>query len=103
MSVLTLGLYAEGTTDYVFLQPIIQRTTEHTLAEHGRSEKETVQKATMHRPRRLRESDISFLYQPMGEKANLLRLRQVGSYKQFVTDLIHVLQKIGKIPKIYRY
>ena len=36
--VLTLGFYGEGSTDYAFLQPVIQRTVEQILAEHGRGE-----------------------------------------------------------------
>jgi hypothetical protein len=34
MSQLILGLYAEGPTDYDFLPPVIQRTTEHILISH---------------------------------------------------------------------
>ena len=32
-----LGFYGEGSTDYAFLQPIIQRTAEQILAKHGKA------------------------------------------------------------------
>lgn len=41
MSMLVLGLYAEGTTDYDFLPSVIQRTAERVLADHGREEVDT--------------------------------------------------------------
>lgn len=41
MSVLVLGLYAEGPTDHDFLPPVIRRTAERLLAGYGRGEVET--------------------------------------------------------------
>lgn len=60
--------------------------------------RETVQKATAHRSRRKRETDILFLYQPMGEKINFRRLKQVPSYNQFVVDMTTTLKRINFIP-----
>ncbi len=37
MKVLVLGLFVEGSTDYDFLPPVIRRTTEQILAQHGQS------------------------------------------------------------------
>ncbi len=41
MSMLVLGLYAEGSTDHDFLPPVIQKTAERILAEHDQCEMET--------------------------------------------------------------
>lgn len=73
------------------------------IADPKKRLREAVQKATAQRPRRQRETDILFLYQPMGEKINFQRLKQVSSYNQFVKDLVQALQEIDKIPIIYRW
>ncbi len=42
MNVLVLGLYAEGSTDYDFLPPVIRETAMQVLAQHERSGMDTL-------------------------------------------------------------
>lgn len=59
--------------------------------------REVVQKAYASRSRRHRETDIDFLYEPIGRKISLERLNQVPSYQQFVHDLSEALQTLNLI------
>lgn len=58
---------------------------------------EAIQKAYASRSKRRRETDLNFLYQPMGEKISLERLKQVPSYIQFVEDLTETLINLNLI------
>jgi ribosomal protein L20 len=71
------------------------------ISKPKRRLEEAVQIAYASRSRRRRESDIRFLYQPMGEKINLERLQQVPSYKQFVEDLTETLINLNLIPRVH--
>jgi len=42
VSILTLALYCEGTTDERFLSPVIRRTAEQVLAQHGSKQMDTL-------------------------------------------------------------
>lgn len=53
------------------------------------------------RSKRRRESDIDFLYEPMGQSISMDRLKQVPSYQQFVDDLTEVLIALRLIPEIH--
>lgn len=63
--------------------------------------REVVQRAYTSRPRRRREIDLAFLYQPLGELSSLDRLGEVPAYRQFVTELTGALEKLGFIPRIF--
>ena len=58
---------------------------------------EAVRVAYADRSRRHREMDISFLYQPMGAKISLERLKQVRSYHRFMEALEETLKSLNLI------
>lgn len=55
------------------------------------------------RSKRRRESDIDFLYEPMGQSISMDRLKQVPSYQQFVNDLTEVLLALKFVPRIHDF
>ena len=63
--------------------------------------KAAVRMANASRPKRRRETDIDYLYEPIGQFINMERLKQVPSYQQFVCDLTKVLTSLEFIPKIH--
>jgi hypothetical protein len=71
------------------------------ISKPKRRLEEAVQKAYASRSRRMREIDIRFLYQPIGEKINLKRLQQVPSYLQFVEDLTETLTNLNLIQRVH--
>ncbi len=86
-------LLKEVGTDLTAIDLGIPETAKYVqkISRPKRRLEEALQKAYASRSRRRRESDIRFLYQPMGEKINLERLHQVPSYLQFVEDLTETL------------
>lgn len=110
MNRLSLALYCEGSTDNRFLPPIIEKTARSILDEHRQNQivesiakpklklKNAVRRAYASRSKRRRESDIDFLYEPMGQSISMSRLKQVPSYQQFVDDLTEVLIALRFIP-----
>lgn len=63
--------------------------------------REVVQKAYANRPRRRRETDLAFLYQPLGELSNLDRLSELPAYRQFVAELTDAMEKLGFILRTF--
>lgn len=56
-----------------------------------------MRKAYASRSKRQRKTDIDFLYEPMGEKIRLERLKELSSYLQFVDDLTATLRTLNLI------
>lgn len=73
-----------------------------SISKPKRRLEEAVQRAYVERSKRRRDTDIAFLYEPMGEETNLERLKQVPSYNQFVYDLTEVLASLQFIPFTHR-
>jgi hypothetical protein len=48
-------------------------------------------------------TDIDSLYEPMGEKIRLERLKELSSYLQFVDDLTETLKELNIIPHTNRF
>ena len=65
-----------------------------TIAKPKMKLKHAVQIAYANRARRRRDTDIDFLYEPVGERINLERLKLVPSYSQFVSDLTATLRQL---------
>lgn len=68
-----------------------------TISRPKQRLKQAVHIAYAHRTRRQRATDIDFLYEPIGEKISLERLRMVTSYNQFVSDLTTTLKSLNFI------
>jgi hypothetical protein len=64
--------------------------------------KEVVRKAYASQNSRRRDTGIDFLYEPIGERISLERLRQLPSYQQFVVDLTETLVILDFIPRMHR-
>jgi hypothetical protein len=64
--------------------------------------KEVVRAAYASRTKRRRKSDIDFLYEPIGDRISLERLKQVPSYQEFVVDLTETLVTLNFIPRMHR-
>lgn len=88
------------------LRPIDLGIPEHASHIESIARPKLKLKAAIHmayasRPKRRRESDIDFLYEPMGQFISIERLKQVPSYQQFVDDLTEVLIALKFIPRIH--
>lgn len=68
-----------------------------SISKPKRRLEDTVRKAYASRSKRQRKADIDFLYEPMGEKIRLERLKEVSSYLQFVDDLTATLRTLNLI------
>jgi hypothetical protein len=79
MRELEIAFYAEGSTDHLFLPPVIQRTIELVIGEKGYKNIEA--------PQGIRSIIIG----------KLERLNHVSSYKQFVDDLTEALRNLQLI------
>jgi len=60
-----------------------------------------VHKAYADRAKRQREVDMEFLYQSIGGRISLGRLKQVPSYQEFVHDLTETLIALKLIPYMW--
>jgi Domain of unknown function (DUF4276) len=88
------------------LRPIDLGIPEHAdqvelIAKPKLKLKTAVRIAYASRPKRRRETDIDFLYEPVGQSINMERLKRVPSYQQFVCDLREVLESLGFISRIH--
>jgi Domain of unknown function (DUF4276) len=74
-----------------------------SISKPKRRLEDTVRKAYASRSKRQRKADIDFLYEPMGEKIRLERLKELSSYLQFVDDLTETLKELNIIPHTNRF
>jgi len=101
---LVLALYPEGSTDARFLPPIIRRTAERIITQHGQDIVDVSEPMIVPRQQdqrrehyRRRHLDFSTRQEPLARKIDLDTLYFVPSYREFFINFKRTLAELNFI------